>query len=732
MSIFGKQLQKRIENDNTAVANNLKRLGDSVSGRSEILYNESRFTKNRIRQIAIICRELKLPLPDVIRESKNLSEQIDFILQPSGATKRLVELNDIWWKNSDGPLLATFADTDEEIALLPNRFRGYYYFDPETGEKIRITKKNKDLFDKEAFCFYRPLPGVSMTGKDYIWFLLKQIKVSDVLLTVMASIFIAVFGLLTPFATKYAFTHAMPTGEKMLLVSLGVLLVSAAVGSWMMSVVKMSANSRISNRLDTISENAVYSRVIRLPASFFGDKSAGGLANRVMALNTLPVLLTEILFGTLITVLVSSVYIFQLITISHNLVFPVFVIYLVEILVFVVTVMQERKLISKRMDGEEKNSGLVFALLSGIQKIKASGSEDRAFAKWMETYSERTKPAYRLPFPSGVRVPLVTAIHMLGLLWIYVIAYNNSLSVSQFASFSSAFGMMMAGINSLGGAGMSVSMIEPVLKMGEPILKEVPETTEGKKTVRALTGRIELNGVEFRYTDDGPNILDGISLKINAGDYVAIVGKSGCGKSTLMRLLLGFEEPQKGTVCYDDDDLESLDKHSLRRNIGTVLQNGKLFTGDIYSNITITAPWMDMDDAWEAAEKAGMANDIRQMPMGMHTLISEGGGGISGGQKQRLLIARAICPKPNVLMLDEATSALDNLTQKIVTDSMNEMKCTRIVIAHRLSTIKECNRILVLDHGKIAEEGTFDELMAKNGIFTELAKRQIVEEDEEE
>ncbi len=732
MSIFGKQLQKRIENDNTAVAKNLKRLGDSVSGRSEILYNESRFTKNRIRQIAIICRELKLPLPDVIRESKNLSEQIDFILQPSGATKRLVELNDIWWKNSDGPLLATFADTDEEIALLPNRFRGYYYFDPETGEKIRITKKNKDLFDKEAFCFYRPLPGVSMTGKDYIWFLLKQIKVSDVLLTVMASIFIAVFGLLTPFATKYAFTHAMPTGEKMLLISLGVLLVSAAVGSWMMSVVKMSANSRISNRLDTISENAVYSRVIRLPASFFGDKSAGGLANRVMALNTLPVLLTEILFGTLITVLVSSVYIFQLITISHKLVFPVFVIYLVEILVFVVTVMQERKLISKRMDGEEKNSGLVFALLSGIQKIKASGSEDRAFAKWMETYSERTKPAYRLPFPSGVRVPLVTAIHMLGLLWIYVIAYNNSLSVSQFASFSSAFGMMMAGINSLGGAGMSVSMIEPVLKMGEPILKEVPETTEGKKTVRALTGRIELNGVEFRYTDDGPNILDGISLKINAGDYVAIVGKSGCGKSTLMRLLLGFEEPQKGTVCYDDDDLESLDKHSLRRNIGTVLQNGKLFTGDIYSNITITAPWMDMDDAWEAAEKAGMANDIRQMPMGMHTLISEGGGGISGGQKQRLLIARAICPKPNVLMLDEATSALDNLTQKIVTDSMNEMKCTRIVIAHRLSTIKECNRILVLDHGKIAEEGTFDELMAKNGIFTELAKRQIVEEDEEE
>ena len=300
--------------------------------------------------------------------------------------------------------------------------------------------------------------------------------------------------------------------------------------------------------------------------------------------------------------------------------------------------------------------------------------------------------------------------------------------MAKFAAFSGAFGMVMGGITQLGASGSSISMISPILRIGEPILAAEPERTEGKKQIKKLSGRIELSQVVFRYNEDGPAILNEVDLKIEPGEYVAIVGKSGCGKSTLFRLILGFEEPQQGAIYFDGSDITSFDRHSLRRSIGTVLQDGKLFAGNIFSNITITAPWMTMEDAWEAAEKAGMAEDIRRMPMGMHTVISEGSGGISGGQKQRLLIARAICPRPGILMFDEATSALDNLTQKVVTDSLNRMDCTRIVIAHRLSTIKECDRILVLDHGKIAEDGTYDELMAKNGLFTELARRQMIEE----
>jgi ABC-type bacteriocin/lantibiotic exporter with double-glycine peptidase domain len=247
--------------------------------------------------------------------------------------------------------------------------------------------------------------------------------------------------------------------------------------------------------------------------------------------------------------------------------------------------------------------------------------------------------------------------------------------------------------------------------------------------VSRLAGTIELSHVTFGYDPDSKPLFEDFNLVIPARQYVAIVGKSGCGKSTLVRLLLGFEKPEKGAVYYDGKDLQTLDLKSLRRNIGTVMQDGKLFSGNIYSNITISAPWLSMDDAWEAAELSGIAEDIRRMPMQMHTVISEGSGGISGGQRQRLLIARAVAPKPRILMFDEATSALDNITQKQVSDALERLRCTRIVIAHRLSTIRQCDRILVLDHGRIIEDGTYEQLIEKGGFFSELVSRQRVDTD---
>ena len=729
MSLFGEQLQNRIEYDDLMQARVLKELGEAATGRKCGFFADLSGSLGTIKQIERICQYLDIPVPESIPEHDSIAEQVDVMLQPSGATRRIVELNDTWWKNGDGPLLAQVRETGEVIALIPNRFQGYHYTDLNTGKRTKITKQNKDRFESFAYCFYKPLPARPLTDRDFVKFLLKQIKGGDIFVMLFATVAAAVIGMLTPFATGYAFSGVIPSGHMELLIPLAVLLISAALSGWIMGIVKMSAMARIGNRLDVISENAVYARLIRLPASFFGGKSTGGLAQKVMALNTVPVMLIELLFGTFLTVLMSVIYIFQLFTIAKPLILPVFVIFIAEILLFVITVLQERKIVARRLSAGEKNSGMVFALLSGIQKIKASGNEQRAFIRWMETYAEKTHYAFRILFPSGVRGPVITAIHMLGMLWIYMIAYRNNVSVSQFAAFYSAFGIVMGGIGALSSSGSTVSMIKPVLKLGEPILKAVPEETFGKRTVRSVSGRISLDHVVFKYSEDSPAILDNISLQIEPGEYVAVVGKSGCGKSTLLRILLGFEEPQQGTVYYDNFDLGSLDKHSLRRNIGTVLQDGKLFTGDIFSNIIITAPWMNMDDAWEAAEKAGMADDIRRMPMGMHTMIPEGGGGVSGGQKQRLLIARAICPKPGILMFDEATSALDNMTQKIVTDSLNEMKCTRLIIAHRLSTIQQCDRIIVLDHGKIVEDGTYDELMAENGLFTELAKRQLVEEE---
>jgi ABC-type bacteriocin/lantibiotic exporter with double-glycine peptidase domain len=304
-------------------------------------------------------------------------------------------------------------------------------------------------------------------------------------------------------------------------------------------------------------------------------------------------------------------------------------------------------------------------------------------------------------------------------------------SVAEYYAFNSAYGMVNAAFMALAGIAAGAAQIKPVLEMARPILEAEPEVAEDKLVLTRLTGGIELNNVTFRYTEDMPPVLDDLSLKIRPGQYVAIVGKTGCGKSTLMRLMLGFETPQKGAVYYDGRDLKRIDLKSLRRRIGAVMQNGKLFTGDIFSNITISAPWLTLDDAWEAAEIAGLADDVRAMPMGMHTLISEGQGGISGGQRQRLLIARAVAPKPRILMFDEATSALDNLTQKQVSEALDRMKCTRIVIAHRLSTIRQCDRIIVLDKGHIVEDGTYEELIEKGGAFAELVARQRLDVPEE-
>ena len=302
-------------------------------------------------------------------------------------------------------------------------------------------------------------------------------------------------------------------------------------------------------------------------------------------------------------------------------------------------------------------------------------------------------------------------------------------SLADYYAFNAAYGMVLGAFSSLVGMVSTFARIKPMMEMVEPILGTAPEIDESKQVVTRLSGGIELNNISFRYSEDMPMVLDNISLKIRPGQYVAIVGKTGCGKSTLMRLLLGFEKPLKGAVYYDGRDLETLDKKSVRRKIGVVMHDGKLFQGDIFSNITISAPWLTMDEAWEAAEMSGIAEDIRHMPMGMHTLISEGSGGVSGGQRQRLLIARAIAPKPKVLMFDEATSALDNITQKTVSQSLDHLKCTRIVIAHRLSTIRQCDRIIVLDQGRIIEDGSYDELIAKDGYFAELVARQRLDDE---
>ena len=371
-----------------------------------------------------------------------------------------------------------------------------------------------------------------------------------------------------------------------------------------------------------------------------------------------------------------------------------------------------------------KENGKSFALIYGVQKIKLAGAEKRAFAQWARTYTKSAELQYNPPFFLKVSGAVNSAISLVGAIILYYLAVVSGMTPSDYIAFFSAYGLVLGAFMSLAGVVQASAQIGPYLDMMKPVLEAEPEIAEDKEIITSISGRIEMNDVSFRYSEETPFVIDGMNLKVRAGEYVAIVGKSGCGKSTLVRLLLGFEKPERGAIYYDGKDMAGLDLRSLRRRIGAVTQDGSLFAEDVYSNITISAPHLSVDDAWEAAEIAGIADDIRAMPMGMKTMISEGSGGVSGGQKQRLMIARAVAPKPRVLILDEATSALDNRTQKQVSEALDALACTRIVIAHRLSTIKNCDRILYLEGGRIVEDGTYDELIAAGGLFAELVERQ--------
>ena len=371
-----------------------------------------------------------------------------------------------------------------------------------------------------------------------------------------------------------------------------------------------------------------------------------------------------------------------------------------------------------------KERGFIYSLISGIQKIRLSGSENRAFAKWSQLYSKSAELTFNPPNIIRLSSVFVTAISLAGTAIMYFVAVRNKVSVADYYAFNTAYAYISTAFSSLTTMALSAASIKPVIGLIKPLLAATPEASDSKETIARLSGGIEISHMTFGYDPESKPLFDDFSLTIPPRQYVAIVGKSGCGKSTLVRLLLGFEKPLRGVINYDKKDFQQLDVRSLRRQIGVVMQDGRLFSGSIFDNIVISAPTLKLQDAWDAAEIAGIADDIRDMPMGMNTLLQDGGGTISGGQRQRLMIARAIAPKPRILIFDEATSALDNITQKKVSEALDKMKCTRIVIAHRLSTIRHCDRILGIDGGKIAEDGTYEELIARNGIFAELVARQ--------
>ena len=534
-------------------------------------------------------------------------------------------------------------------------------------------------------------------------------------------------GLLIPRLTRALTGPVLSSGRGSALVGLAICLVCVSLSMQLFSSVNAMVSSRLEAKTSLGVQASMMMRLISLPASFFRQYSPGELKSRSMSVNQLCSMLMSMVMTTGLSSLTSLLYVTQIFRFAPKLVIPSLLIVLLTVGFSAVTTFVQIGINRKKMEHAAKESGMSYSMISGIQKIKLAGAEKRSFAKWLNLYAEGAELTYNTPMFLRANAAISTGISLFSTILLYYLAVRSGLNPSSYFAFMAAYGSLMGSFSTLSGMAMNAAQIQPILEMAEPFLKTVPEIQEKKEIVTNLSGGLELSHVSFRYDEDSPFVLNDLSLKIKPGEYVAIVGRTGCGKSTLLRLLLGFEKPEKGAVYYDGKDIESLDLGSLRRKIGTVMQQSGLFRGDIYSNIVLTAPSLSIDEAWDAAEKAGIADDIRAMPMGMYTMVSEGGGGISGGQKQRLMIARAIAPKPKLLFFDEATSALDNKTQKQVSKALDAMGCTRVVIAHRLSTIRHCDRILVLDGGQIVEDGSYDALIEKGGFFADLVARQRVD-----
>ena len=723
MGWFDEQIRQRAENDQNALEDSFFRMASVVMDKwdAERLEDQRLIAKEALDEILKYFHRKAAEIPEHITD---VDEQMEYVLRPAGLMTREVRLEDNWQNDAYGPMLGCLKETGATVALLPASLFGYYYKDPATGEKIRITRKNAGLFAREALCFYQPLPMKKLGIRDLLMYMKNSISSGDLMLIVLASFVAVAVGMIEPQVYNLVTGTILRNRNVKLMTGMAVFLLSSAFANQLVGLIRTLLMERINTKTSQAVESSVMMRILSLPVSFFRRFSSGELSSRASSVRSLCSMLLNNFFSVGLSSLMSLLYVGQIFKYAPVLVAPSVLIILGTVIVSVAASLVQMGISRRKMKLDAEETGMSYAILNGMQKIRLSGSENRMFARWARLYARSARLEYNPPMFLKMNHVITTAISLGGTVVLYYLAVRSGVQGNEYISFSAAYGRVMGAFSALAGIAISVASIRPVLEMAEPILQAEPEVAEEKLHVDRVSGQIEMSHVSFRYEDNAPYVLNDLSLTIRAGEYVAIVGRTGCGKSTLVRLLLGFEKPERGAIFYDRRDLSHLDPRSLRKHIGVVIQNGQLFQGDIYSNITISAPQLTLDEAWEAAEIAGIAKDIREMPMGMQTVISEGQGGISGGQKQRLMIARAVAPKPKILIFDEATSALDNKTQKQVSVALDSLKCTRIVIAHRLSTIRHCDRILVMDKGSIIEEGSYDQLIAKNGTFAELVERQ--------
>lgn len=658
------------------------------------------------------CCGAKMAVPDVARISN--------------FTCREVVLEQKWYRQECGVLLGTLDDA--LVALYRKKGKSYVLYDGE--KEVPITAEIAEKISPKAHSIGRALPRTRLTGKDLLRFCKKSIPKKSIVALALLGLAGTLIGILLPTLNQKIYDEYIALGDFGMVIQLCVLIGSFMLGNVFFSMVKKLTEYGVSCHVNYDLQNAVYWRIFQLPESFFRSYDSGDLAQRLGQAGSSAAQVVSQVTGAGFGMVFSLFYLWRMIKYSGKLTVWALIMSLVFALLSYFLETRSLRYETLQADTSGKAVAKLYQYLGGVDKIRMAGAEERAILEYLIPFTQEQKyeiQGKRITAVSEVLSDVSTYLFSM-ILYFVIIKKNQDISVGNFMAFNSAFGTFSSALMQLISGCMTIFRLKPIYTRLKPIFDTQPEDDEQKQIVQSLSGSIELEHVSFGYSLEAGNVLNDISLQIHPGEYVAIVGPSGCGKSTLLKLLLGFETPTQGKIRYDGKSLSGLDAHSLRRNLGVVLQDGKLIAGSIYDNITITCPNPTMKAVNEVIEAVGLKADIDQMPMGVQTVLSESGNTISGGQQQRILIARAIMNKPQVLFFDEATSALDNLTQAKVCQSLDGMHVTRVVIAHRLSTIQNCDRILVFNNGQIQEEGNFESLMAQKGLFYNMAKRQIAEE----
>lgn len=712
--------------------------------------NREEMTNRTIREVLNLCDTKKILKQEKINSRKHecigavvqvLGQYFDIKVSfPNNWDKDFVSLinnskfvyNDVflqkdWYTKDCGVIVTFWEDNNFPVALFPNG-NGYKMFEPQTMTWKKLDKESAEKLSLKAYCFYSRLPDRKIGLKDLLRLVAKQVRMYDLFSLIIATVVISVISLSFPVIMRIILDEIIPQSHENALFTTGVFLLAFLPAQFLFQFVQMFIRVRMETKTYCSLLTAVWYRILYCRSQFFRKFTVGDLANRINSVGkiykTIQENLIEIIFCGLIMIINLVLMIFYnakiaLLSLAVVMIWGFFMIPQNKIL------MMLHKDIG---DVSGKLSGFLLQLIKGISKIQVAAAENTAFFQWTAIFAPmagKERDSY-LSQAKMRRSYLLMQCVVIGMIYFVVVQKASLFSVGKFAAFMTVLSAFFTATWTFFEATMKCLLAITQYKRTEPILEEEPETSGGKASPGVLSGAIDVQHVTFRYSQKSPAVLKDISLSIKPGEFVAFVGTSGCGKSTLMRLLLGFEMPESGNIKFDGQDLVTLDCKAVRKQFGVVLQQGKILSTDIYGNIAAAVADLSMEEAWNAAEAAGIAEDIREMPMGMYTQISDGGGNLSGGQRQRLLIARAIARKPKILFFDEATSALDNKTQALVSQNIEKLNATRLVIAHRLTTIKNADRIFVFSKGCIEECGTYEELMKAEGLFYQLAKAQTL------